>query len=156
MHIYIVSVGTKMPAWVSDGYKDYAQRIPRVYALKLVEVDPVRRTRSTPRAKALEQEGKRLLAAIPSAAYVIALVESGTGLSSVEFAHRLGAWQSAAKDIVFLIGGADGLSADCLQRADEQWSLSALTFPHALVRVILIEQIYRAWSLLNRHPYHRA
>ena len=156
MHIYIVSVGTKMPAWVNDGYRAYAQRIPRVYALKLVEVDPVRRTKSVSRAKALEQEGKRVLAAIPPASHVVALVESGTSLSSTGFAHKLGEWQAGAGDIVFLIGGADGLSAECLQRADERWSLSDLTFPHALVRVILIEQIYRAWTLLSRHPYHRA
>lgn len=144
-----------MPRWVEEGYAEYAKRLPPECALTLTEIDPVRRAKSTPVAQAKEEEGRRILKAIPKSAAVIALDEHGKAWSTEELARQLGEWMADGRDRALLVGGADGLSADCMARCERRWALSPLTFPHPLVRVIVAEQIYRAWTLMQGHPYHR-
>ncbi|MBB1126717.1 23S rRNA (pseudouridine(1915)-N(3))-methyltransferase RlmH [Thiospirillum jenense] len=156
MRIRVLSIGRKMPAWVNDGWMTYARRLPIECALELIEIEPVVRTRGGDHSRALTIEGERLLAALPKRAWLVALTEHGQQWSSVALSQQLRRWLSHGSDVALLIGGADGLAPACLQRADQQWSLSALTFPHQLVRVMVAEQLYRAWSLTQGHPYHRA
>lgn len=156
MQIHLIAVGTRMPAWVSTGYQEYARRIPRECALRLVEIPAVKRRKSLPAERIRQTEGHQLLSAVPSQAEVIALDVSGTAINTGTLATRLQAWMRAGRDIALLVGGPDGLSDDCLARAGSRWSLSPLTLPHALVRVVVAEQVYRAWTILSGHPYHRA
>ncbi|MBV5309351.1 23S rRNA (pseudouridine(1915)-N(3))-methyltransferase RlmH [Chromatium okenii] len=155
MRIHLLCVGQRMPDWVATGYSEYAKRLPPECTLKLVEIESVRRTKTTVAAQAREDEGRRILKAIPKGAGVIALDVAGQCWSTETLALQLKHWLAAGQDCALLIGGADGLAADCLSRAEQRWSLSALTFPHPLVRVIVAEQLYRAWTLLQGHPYHR-
>lgn len=155
MRIHLLSVGRRGPAWAQAGFDDYARRMSSECSLQLHEIDPVTRGKgASPRA--VQQEGDRLLKALPKGAAVTALDRAGQTWSTEELAEQLRGWLSAGCDRALLIGGADGLAERCLARAEQRWSLSALTFPHALVRVIVAEQLYRAWSLIRRHPYHRA
>ena len=156
MRIHLLAVGTRMPAWVAAGYADYARRLPRECSLQLVEIPPGRRGKSVAPARAIREEGRQMLAALPRDCLAIALDVQGKAWSSGTLAARLQAWMAAGRDIALLVGGPDGLAPDCLARADLSWSLSRLTFPHALVRILLAEQIYRAWSINAGHPYHRA
>jgi 23S rRNA (pseudouridine1915-N3)-methyltransferase len=156
MQIHLIAVGTRMPAWVTQGYEDYARRLPRECALRLVEIPPGRRSRVQPIAQAVEEEGRRMLAAIPERTLVVTLEVGGRAWDTPALAGRLQEWLQSGRDIALLVGGPDGLSGDCLRRADLHWSLSALTLPHALVRVVLAEQLYRAWTILSGHPYHRS
>lgn len=144
-----------MPAWVTAGYAEYAQRLPRECSLVLHEVEPAKRAKSTDLERAKRDEGERLLALVPPAARVVALDIQGRPWSTEELAAKLAAWLAGGSDVALLVGGADGLSEACRNRAHETWSLSRLTLPHPLVRVVLAEQIYRAWSILKHHPYHR-
>lgn len=155
MNIHIISVGTRPPAWVETGFQDYCQRIPKEFQLKLIEIPTPKRTRSANLARLVQQEGELILKAVPNYSHIVALNVKGTPLSTPQLAEKLGYWNQQAQNISLLVGGPDGLSEQCLTKAHEQWSLSNLTFPHALVRVILAEQIYRAWSILAHHPYHR-
>lgn len=145
-----------MPDWVEAGWRDYARRLPPECALRLVEIEPGHRGKGTGAEAARREECERLLAAIPKRTQVVALDAAGTAWSTEQLAAELARWLAQGRDVAFLVGGPDGLAAECLARAERRWSLSPLTFPHALVRVILAEQIYRAWSLLKGHPYHRA
>jgi len=145
-----------MPSWVSQGYEDYARRMPRECSLRLVEIPPGRRSRTQSPAPAVEEEGRRMLATIPERSLVVALDVGGRAWDTPALAARLQEWLQSGRDIVLLVGGPDGLSGDCLRRADLRWSLSALTLPHALVRVVLAEQLYRAWTIISGHPYHRS
>jgi 23S rRNA (pseudouridine1915-N3)-methyltransferase len=156
MHIHLIAVGTRMPSWITQGYEDYARRLPRECTLRLVEIPPGRRNRNQPPAQAVEEESRRMLAAIPERALVVALEVGGSAWDTPALASRLQEWLRSGRDIVLLVGGPDGLSGDCLRRADLRWSLSALTLPHALVRVVLAEQLYRAWTIISGHPYHRS
>ncbi len=156
MHIHLIAVGTRMPAWITEGYREYARRLPPECSLRLVEIPPCKRRKTLSTERIREAEGRQLLAAIPEQSLVIALDVSGKPWSTQGLAERLQDWLQGGRDIALLVGGADGLSAACLARADLHWSLSAHTLPHALVRVVIAEQIYRAWSLLSGHPYHRA
>jgi len=156
MHIHLLAVGTRMPGWVDQGFADYAARLPREWGLRLAEIPAARRGSGGGAARAVAHEGERMLAAIPSAARAVALDEHGAGWSTRDLAQRLADWMRGGTDVALLVGGADGLAPACLERARERWSLSALTLPHGLVRVIVAEQLYRAWTILNRHPYHRA
>jgi 23S rRNA (pseudouridine1915-N3)-methyltransferase len=156
MHIHLIAVGTRMPSWVTQGYEDYARRLPRECTLRLVEIPPGKRSRNQPPAPAVEEEGRRMLAAIPERSLVVALDVGGSAWDTPALATRLQEWLLSGRDIVLLVGGPDGLSGDCLRRADQRWSLSALTLPHALVRVVLAEQLYRAWTIISGHPYHRS
>ena len=155
MKIRLVAVGLRPPAWVAEGFADYARRLPREMPLKLVEVAPAAR-RNLPAERARRLEGERLLAQVNDKDRVIALDLTGRTWSTETLARKLDDWRMDGNDLAFLIGGADGLDERCLSRADERVSLSALTFPHALVRVIIAEQLYRAWTVLSGHPYHRA
>jgi 23S rRNA (pseudouridine1915-N3)-methyltransferase len=156
MHIHLIAVGTRMPSWVTQGYEDYARRLPRECTLRLVEIPSGRRSQAQPTAQAVEEEGRRMLAAMPERSLVVALDVGGSAWDTPALAGRLQQWLLSGRDIVLLVGGPDGLSGDCLQRADLRWSLSALTLPHALVRVVLAEQLYRAWTIISGHPYHRS
>ena len=155
MRIHLISVGNRMPRWVVEGYGEYAKRMPPECSLRLVEVGPGRRGKGTDLRRAIADEGTRLLRALPHGALTIALDVRGRSWSTEQLAGRLGKWLAQGRDLALLVGGPDGLSDECLERADGHWSLSALTFPHPLVRVLLAEQFYRAWSLLKGHPYHR-
>lgn len=155
MKLKILAVGQKMPSWVTTGYQEYAKRMPRECPLDMVEIPPAKRTKQSNLAKVTEAEGKKILSSIKDSDYVVALEVKGKQWSTEGLAKKLSTWQGVNPSIVFIIGGPDGLSADCLKRANEQWCLSQLTFPHPLVRVVLAEQLYRGWSLMNNHPYHR-
>jgi rRNA large subunit m3Psi methyltransferase RlmH len=155
MKLKILAVGQKMPGWVAAGYQEYAKRMPRECSIEIIEIPPAKRTKQSQLNKIKETEGKKILSLIKENDYVVALEVKGKAWSTADLAKKLSAWQGINPSIIFLIGGPDGLSADCLNRANEQWCLSPLTFPHPLVRVILAEQLYRGWSLMNNHPYHR-
>ncbi len=155
MKLKILAVGQKMPDWVMAGYQEYAKRMPRECSLELQKIAPGKRMKQSNLSKVVEDEGKKILAAIKEKDYVVALEVKGKQWSTAVLAKKLASWQGVNPTIIFIIGGADGLSADCLQRANEQWCLSQLTFSHPLVRVVLAEQLYRGWSLMNNHPYHR-
>jgi len=160
MKLKILAVGQKMPAWVTSGYQEYQKRMPRECSLELMEIAPAKRTKSKivkagDIRKIMDDEAKRILAAIKPTDYVVALDLSGKNWSTTELSKKLESWQGFHPTIVFLVGGPDGLSKECLARANEKWCLSALTFPHPLVRVIMAEQLYRGWSVMNNHPYHR-
>ena len=156
MRIHLLAVGTRMPAWVVDAYQEYAKRLPRECTLQLVEIPLSKRRKSLTPEQAAEEDGQHLLASLPKGCTVIALDVRGKGWSTEELAVRLQDWLGSGRDVALLIGGPDGLSADCLRRADLKWSLSALTYPHSLVRVVLAEQLYRAWTINTGHPYHRS
>jgi 23S rRNA (pseudouridine1915-N3)-methyltransferase len=154
MKIRLLCVGTRVPGWVAEGYSEYADRLPKDAALVLEEVPAARRVGDVQRC--IDEEGERLLARINRDDCVITLDERGSPWSSVVLSQRLAAWRRDGRDVVLLVGGADGLSDTCRARSTASWSLSAATLPHALVRVLVAEQIYRAWTLLTGHPYHRA
>jgi 23S rRNA (pseudouridine1915-N3)-methyltransferase len=156
MQIQLLAVGVRMPAWVTEGYEDYAKRLPRECELKLKEIAPGQRGKNADIARAMEEEGKKMLAALAPGERVVALDLSGAEWSTPKLAENLARWLADGRNVSLLVGGPDGLAPACLARADERWRLSALTFPHPLARIILAEQLYRAWSVLHRHPYHRA
>ena len=156
MRIRLICVGTKMPAWVTSGYQEYAKRLPADLKLELVEIAPGHRGKGADVRRAIDKESRQILAALGKDERVVALDVEGRQWNTEQLAERLSEWQMGGQNIALLIGGPDGLSQECLALAQQRWSLSNLTFPHPLVRVILAEQIYRAWSLLNNHPYHRA
>ncbi len=154
MRIHLVVVGRKPPRWVREGFDDYAQRLGRGWQLRLTEVAAGGRGPDDP--EAMRREGERLLRAVPERAGIVALDEGGEALDTRRWAQRLEAWSHRGGDLALLVGGADGLAPAVLERAEARWSLSALTLPHMLVRVVVAEQCYRAWTLLNGHPYHRS
>ncbi|HLF98795.1 MAG TPA: 23S rRNA (pseudouridine(1915)-N(3))-methyltransferase RlmH [Methylococcaceae bacterium] len=156
MRLELIAVGERMPAWVREGYDEYAKRLPRECALHLREIEPGARGKSQDPARAVALEGERMLAALPKGARVVALDVKGVEHATEELAGRLETWLADGRDVALLVGGPDGLAPECLARAEERWSLSRLTLPHPLVRVVLAEQLYRAWSILRNHPYHRA
>lgn len=145
-----------MPEWVEEGYREYAKRMPPECSLRLVEIAPGRRGKGMDSRRAVATEGARMLRALPGGVWAIALDIQGESWSTERLSARLGGWLADGRDLALLVGGPEGLARECLDRADASWSLSPLTFPHPLVRVILAEQLYRAWSVLKRHPYHRA
>ena len=154
MKIRILAVGQKMPKWVSETFSNYNQRLNKSQQLELIEIPPVVRNKSTTAEKAKETEGERILSKLKASEIIVLFDEKGKSISTKELAHSIQNWQMQGQDIALIIGGADGVSHQIKQKAKIKWSLSALTFPHPLVRVILAEQIYRAYSLLSNHPYH--
>jgi len=157
--LHVVAVGRKPPDWLAAGFEEYARRMPRSARIDLIEVKPAPRGRQTPSealvSRVLAEEKSRIFAAIPSGCVKIALDERGKQLSTAELARRLDGWMQGGRDVAFVIGSADGLDRDLKTGADLLLSLSAMTLPHALVRVLLAEQLYRAVSLIQNHPYHR-
>ncbi len=156
MNINLIAVGTRMPAWVNEGYREYARRFPRECRLKLTEIPSGQRVRSGTVERAVSEEGKRMLAELVPRQRVIALDVNGRSWSTAQLAGQFGQWMQQGQDVSLLVGGPDGLSLSCLERAEQRWSLSPLTLPHPLVRVVLAEQLYRAWTIMVGHPYHRA
>jgi len=156
MNIHLIAVGEKMPRWVQDGYSEYAKRLPTECALRLIEVPAGKRGKNADIARLIRDESERMLAAIPKGAAVLALEVGGRSWSTEQLAQNLDDWMGSGRDLALLVGGPDGLSLAARKAADQLWSLSPLTLPHPLVRVVLAEQIYRAWSILRNHPYHRA
>jgi 23S rRNA (pseudouridine1915-N3)-methyltransferase len=155
MRISIIAVGTRMPDWVEQGVDEYDRRLPRELGVRWLEVPLARRGKDANAEQLSTAEGSRLLKAIPSGDRVVALDVGGSRLSTPQLAERLRSWQMSGNNYSLLIGGPDGLSKDCLARAEQRWSLSDLTLPHPLVRVLLAEQLYRAWTITVNHPYHR-
>jgi 23S rRNA (pseudouridine1915-N3)-methyltransferase len=155
MRISIVAVGTRMPDWIEAGVAEYRKRLPPEIQLEFREIALAKRGKNVDVARAIQQEGAAMLAAIGARDTVIALDVLGKSVSTETMAAALRNWQMQGDNISLLIGGPDGLAAECVARAGQRWSLSALTLPHPLVRVLLAEQIYRAWSINNGHPYHR-
>jgi 23S rRNA (pseudouridine1915-N3)-methyltransferase len=155
MKIYLVAVGNRMPQWVDSAYREYATRFPRQCHLQLIEVASQKRTKSSDPSRVRELESSALLSAVPKNCHRVVLERSGRDYSTEQLAQRLQQWMGEGRDVALLIGGPDGLSPACLEQLDDRWSLSALTFAHPLVRVIVAEQLYRAWSIINNLPYHR-
>lgn len=154
MRIRVAAVGKGMPAWVAQGYQEYAKRLPRQCRLELHEIRSGTRGKVGDPAKARAEEGEQLLNA-GSGSIVIALDESGQQWNTLELADRMRNWMDEGGEVTLLVGGAEGLAPECRNRSRSVWSLSRLTLPHMLVRVVLAEQIYRAWSVISGHPYHR-
>lgn len=145
-----------MPAWVEAGVAEYSKRLPADFALILTEVPLGKRGKSSGVEQAMKKESEALLSRVRPQEFVVALDVKGSALSTEALARRLDEIRMSGRHLTMLVGGPDGLGEECLQRADEKWSLSALTLPHPLVRIVVAEQMYRAWSILNAHPYHRA
>lgn len=145
-----------MPAWLQVGFSEYQQRLPREWRLQLVEISAAKRAKNGSPEQWLKQEAERILAKLPANADAIALDGRGRQWTTEQLASQLAAWQQNGRQLAFIIGGADGLADSVLHRCRWRWSLSALTFPHMLVRLIIAEQLYRAWSILMHHPYHRS
>lgn len=156
MRLHILAIGARMPSWIAEGFTEYAQRMPRELSLHLQALAAPARSRSLDRSSLRRREAELLRAAVPAQAWVVALDEQGQSVDTSALAKRLQHWQHSGRDVALLIGGAEGLDDSLRRQADWVWSLSPLTFPHLLVRVLVAEQLYRAWSLLNHHPYHRA
>lgn len=155
MRIHLIAVGKRMPSWVDEGYKEYARRLPAECSLRLVEIPLAKRGKNADKERLKREEGEKILDAIPKGARVVALEVAGRDWSTPQLSNRLEAWMAEGCDIALLVGGPDGLDSSCRDRADDQWSLSNLTLPHPLVRIVVAEQLYRAWTILKGHPYHR-
>ena len=153
--VRIVAVGSRMPQWVREPFDDYIQRLGSSLKITLTEIEPGARSGGRSPARAIETEGQRILAAVRANEFVVALDEHGSEMTTRELASWLATRLRDGSDLAFLIGGPDGFAPEVLQRANFKWSLSRLTFPHALVRVLLAEQLYRAHAVLANHPYHR-
>ncbi len=156
MKARLIAIGERAPIWVAEGFADYQKRLSHWLPLELIEITPGLRGKGRDATRAMADEGERALATLPKSSCVIALDGRGKSWSSEQLAQRLEHWRQHGKDLAFLIGGPEGHDPSVLQRADETWSLGPLTLPHMLVRLVLIEQLYRAASLLANHPYHRA
>jgi len=155
MQLVIAAVGHKMPAWIESGFGEYAKRMPPDCRVILKEIKPVERSGSKTAETAMALERTKIEAAVPKGARIIALDEHGKNLTSVQLAQLLTQWQQDGRDVTFVIGGADGLDPEFKKNADMLIRISSLTLPHGMVRVLLAEQLYRAWSITQNHPYHR-
>lgn len=155
MKLRLLTISNRQPAWVVDGCTEYERRLPREWGFQVVEVKPEARTSGASKERVQAAEALRLRAALPKSCRVIALDERGSGWSTAELAQRLGRWQQEGRDVAFVIGGADGLDPGFAAAAEQRVSLSAMTLPHGLVRVVVVEQLYRAATILQGHPYHK-
>lgn len=156
MHIRLLAVGDRQPSWVDEAFAHYAERFPREWKFRLDTIATVRRSKNDKSQQARLAESEQILARLAPQEQVVLLDERGKQFGSRSLADRLSEWQANGRDLCFVIGGPDGVSDACRQRADFTWSLSRLTLPHGLARIILVESLYRAWSLHSGHPYHRA
>lgn len=155
MKLIIAAVGTRMPGWVETGFAEFAKRLPRDCPLELLEVKAEPRTTGKTATAMMSAEAERLRAAIPARRRLVVLDERGEDLTTKQLAERLQKWMGMGDDVVFAIGGPDGLDPAFKDEAHEKMRLSSLTLPHAMVRPLLAEALYRAWSVVNNHPYHR-
>ena len=155
MQLIIAAVGHKMPAWIETGFQEYAKRMPPECKLVLKEIKPVDRASNKNAESVMVQERTRIEAVLPKGGRMIALDERGQDLTTMQMSQLLTQWQQQGGDVTFVIGGADGLDADLKKNADMLMRISSLTLPHGMVRVLLAEQLYRAWSITQNHPYHR-
>jgi 23S rRNA (pseudouridine1915-N3)-methyltransferase len=156
LRLALIAASNRQPGWVDAGTDDYAGRLRGRCTLEIKTVPLARRTATTRAERAAADEGERQLALVPSDAHVVALVENGKPWSTKDLAAKLEAWMLRGAPVCLLVGGPDGLSPACVARANERWSLSSLTLPHGLARIVVAEALYRAWSILENHPYHRA
>jgi 23S rRNA (pseudouridine1915-N3)-methyltransferase len=157
MRLRVYAVGTRMPGWVQDAWQDYAKRMPRDCAIELHEIRPEPRTQGKTTAQMMQAEAQRIEAALHGeAVWRVILDEHGRDLSTRDLAGHLEDWRAGGQDVAFIIGGPDGLDAELKRTARQTLRLSSLTLPHPMVRILLAEQLYRAWSILSGHPYHRA
>ena len=156
MRIYLVAVGKRMPVWVNEAYAEFYKRMPRELRVHLIEVDAAKRRKTANSNTMREEEADNILRAIPNNTLMVMLDQSGRAWTTENLSQQVADWMQMGRDVALVIGGADGLAKRCLQKANTIWSLSSLTFPHALVRVIVAEQWYRAWTILQGHPYHRS
>jgi 23S rRNA (pseudouridine1915-N3)-methyltransferase len=155
LKLAVVAIGHRMPAWVEAGFDDYARRMPRELPLELIEVKAETRNSGRTQDAMRQAEAARIEAALPARCHRVILDERGADLTSMALARRLAEWQRGGEDVAFIVGGPDGLAPALKARAHESIRLSSLTLPHALVRPLLAEALYRAWSITRRHPYHR-
>ena len=156
MKARLIAVGEGAPAWVAEGFAEYRKRLSYWLPLDLIEIAPGLRGKGRDAARAMQEEGARVLSALPKQAHVVTLDGRGKPYSSEQLAQRLEHWRGQGRDLAFLIGGPEGHAPDVLAAANESWALGPLTLPHMLVRLVLAEQLYRAASMLANHPYHRA
>jgi len=155
MQISLIAVGQKMPAWVSQGYKEYARRMPPECQLQLIEIPLARRSKGSDISRSISKEGEQMLAAIKKDSLVVAMEVTGKPWSTIDLAEQLTDWMQSGRNIALLVGGPEGLAPACVKMAKLKWSLSNLTLPHPLVRIVIAEQLYRAVSILKNHPYHK-
>ncbi len=155
MRLFILAVGHKMPEWITSGFNEYTKRMPREATISLVEIKPEPRTTGKSVVKIMEAEAQRIESALPKEVHRIVLDERGTHLTTKQMSQKLQDWLGSGRDVAFIIGGADGLHESVRGNANLLLALSALTLPHGMARVLLAEQLYRAYSLLLNHPYHR-
>lgn len=156
MKLKLLAVGTRMPDWVEAGCNEYGKRMPPELRVQCIEIPLGSRGKNQPAAKAIEAESQGILKSVGEQDFVVALDVLGKPMSTEKLAQQLGNWQMNGQDICLVVGGPDGLSQQCLARANMRWSLSDLTLPHPLVRIVLMEQLYRAWTINANHPYHRS
>ncbi|WP_416305077.1 23S rRNA (pseudouridine(1915)-N(3))-methyltransferase RlmH [Neptunicella sp. SCSIO 80796] len=155
MRIQIIAVGSKMPAWVEQGYQEYARRLNADVVLQLTEIPAGKRGKNADIARILHKEGQQTLAAIPKGNRIVTLEVTGRPWTTPMLAKNMADWLMDGRDVSLLIGGPEGLAPECIAAAEQKWSLSPLTLPHPLVRIVVAESLYRGWSLNNNHPYHR-
>ncbi|GEN23880.1 ribosomal RNA large subunit methyltransferase H [Halomonas cupida] len=155
MKVRLLAVGTRMPGWVNEGVEEYRKRLPRDFTLEIEEIAPGHRGRNADVGRAVAQEAERIVARLKGDEHLVALEVLGKTWSTERLAGAAEQWRLDGRDVVLLVGGPDGLAAELSARAHQRWSLSALTLPHPLVRLVLAEQLYRAWTLMVGHPYHR-
>ncbi len=155
MLLTVAAVGQRMPAWVQTGWQEYARRFPRGMPLVLKEITLAKRSKNADINSLRLAEGDALLASVPDGHRLIALDEQGQQWSTMELAQQMENWMREERGVCFLVGGPDGLASNCRERARDVWALSRLTLPHPMVRTILAEQLYRAWTITQNHPYHR-
>lgn len=156
MQLIIAAVGHKMPTWIESGFAEYAKRMPAECRIHLKEIKPVERSGSKTAETAMALERVKIEAVLPKATCIVALDERGKDLTTLQLSQQLTQWQQGGRDVAFVIGGADGLDAEFKAKSDLLIRVSSLTLPHGMVRVLLAEQLYRAWSITQNHPYHRA
>jgi len=155
MQIHLIAIGQRMPAWVNQGVDEFVKRMPPECRIQVVEIPASKRTKASDLNRLMHQEGEKMLAAIPKGAQVVAMDVKGKSWSTEELSQQLDGWLQGGRNVAMLIGGPEGLAPACLEKADLHLSLSKMTLPHPLVRIMLVEQLYRAVSILKHHPYHK-
>lgn len=156
MVIQLIAVGTKMPTWINDGFNHYQRRFPKDCSLQLTEIAASKRAKNADIKRVLREEGEKTLTSIPNGNRIVTLEVTGRHWSTEQLANQLQIWQMDGRNVSLLVGGPEGLAPDCLAVSEQRWSLSNLTLPHPLVRVIIAESLYRAWTINQHHPYHRS